>query len=157
MQRLLRYYSKKGPDIEAQNLLGETPLFAAISQGHKDAVQLLLDSGANGHAIYYLGPHPLSRIIDQVHEDIAKLWIEKGHWHPGLVEAFVLWCSTPFAKIVMITTLSGFVPICVLYVSWYKSDSMAVMCLMLFLVTVVKVLTETSKHRALREGQMLLI
>ena len=64
--------------MDALNALGWTPLHTAIANKQREAVELLLDRGANIEAVYR-GITPLLRaILDAESEDIAGLLLDRG-------------------------------------------------------------------------------
>ena len=62
------------PDIRS----GQTPLFAAIAQGNKETITLLLDLGANIHATDFFGYTPLVYALDIKRVDIVELLLNRG-------------------------------------------------------------------------------
>ena len=56
---VIEYLLSKGANIEAKDNYGNTPLFAAIYEGHDAAVAALLAKGANKNAIGQNGKKPI--------------------------------------------------------------------------------------------------
>lgn len=65
-------------DVNEQNQAGETPLFAASSNGHVDVVNLLIEAGASVNRAKHKGTTPLWIASQEGYDSIVKLLIEKG-------------------------------------------------------------------------------
>jgi ankyrin repeat protein len=70
VERLL----KKGADLEAKDLNGQTPLFYAV--GNIEAVKLLLEKGANPESKDRYGRTPLSRAVAHGYKEVVKLLMD---------------------------------------------------------------------------------
>jgi len=70
--------STRGEDVNAKCGYHGTPLHAASSKGHHDAVSLLLDHGADVNITNERGRTPLCAAYDGSHLDVMRLLLERG-------------------------------------------------------------------------------
>jgi ankyrin repeat protein len=66
------------PEINAVGIFGNTPIKIAITCGNLQAVQLLVDHGANVNAIIERGDTPLHHAISMGHFHLARYLVSKG-------------------------------------------------------------------------------
>jgi ankyrin repeat protein len=69
---------KKGANIEAKDINGQTALVAATLAGHKNMVQMLLEKGANIEAKGRNGQTALVAAALEGYKDIVQMLLEKG-------------------------------------------------------------------------------
>src|SRR5262245_26656349 len=69
----------QGVKVDSTNKYGVTALGFACSKGHLDAVQLLVERGANVNAEdTFYNATPISWAIENGHNDIVKYLLQKG-------------------------------------------------------------------------------
>ena len=68
----------KSADVNAKNVVGETPLHDAVGQGHKEIVELLIANGADVNAKNDDGRTPLDSAIKDKHTETADLLRKHG-------------------------------------------------------------------------------
>lgn len=70
---------KSGANVDAKNIMDDTPLHAALSRGRDDTAEfLIIVAGANVNAQNKLGATPLEKAIVVGSEKAGKLLLENG-------------------------------------------------------------------------------
>ena len=65
-----------GADVNVKDEDGETPLFCASNNGHKEIVKLLLEHGADVNAKNNYGNSPLHCVSEKGHTEIVNIaWV----------------------------------------------------------------------------------
>lgn len=67
-----------GSNVNARDMVGNTPLHTAVQDGHNEVVRVLLDGGAFVNAYTKSGVTPLHRAAAKGHESTMKLLVQKG-------------------------------------------------------------------------------
>ncbi|XP_074786463.1 B-cell lymphoma 3 protein isoform X1 [Athene noctua] len=79
LRELLRPGPHGGPDLQARNYEGLTPLHVAVSSGARDSVLLLLEHGADVDAVdIKSGRSPLLHAVESNSLEMAELLIQRG-------------------------------------------------------------------------------
>lgn len=75
---IVRLLLAAGADIQARDVVGNTPLHVATQAGHNRVVKILLDSGASLEAVSQSGMSPLHRAASKGKELTCNLLIRRG-------------------------------------------------------------------------------
>lgn len=67
-----------GANVDAKNIIGNTPLYEAAQQGHKDIVELLVTKGADVNAKNISGRTPLHRAAEAGDVKLVQSLISNG-------------------------------------------------------------------------------
>ncbi|KAM9250323.1 B-cell lymphoma 3 protein [Cariama cristata] len=79
LRELLRPGPRGGPDLQARNYEGLTPLHVAVSSGARESVLLLLEHGADVDAVdIKSGRSPLLHAVESNSLEMAELLIQRG-------------------------------------------------------------------------------
>jgi|GEM_PF-3875144 len=77
-RKFAEFLLKRGAEIDAKSILGETALIKAVRKGFVDLVEFLIEKGANIDAENRSGTNVLMTAINNGHEEIFKLLLDKG-------------------------------------------------------------------------------
>ena len=78
LAHIVRSLLAAGANVNARDMVGNTPLHTAVQDGHDDVVQILLDGGASRNAITQSGVTPLHRAAARGHQSTMELLFKHG-------------------------------------------------------------------------------